>query len=747
MIAPPAARADTLSRWTRLVLRMRWIVLGIWLVVVIAGGVASTRLDGLLSNDFAVPGTDSARAQTVLTRHFGDRADGEYLILFRSTHMPDRTLLVRLQRRLDRAATAIPSARAGPLRAVGGGVIEGTVVSRLDLARAKAATPVLERALGQPKGTRVYVSGQAAIQHDLDPIFRQDLRRGEFAIALPAALMVLLLVLGLSPIVSLPLLFAGTTIAGTLGVIFVVAHAVVMATYVTNLVELIGLALAIDYSLLVVYRFREELLSADEPAEAIVRTMATAGRSVVFSGATVAVGLALLLFIPVPFVRSLGIGGVLIPLISIGAALTLLPALLSLYGRRGSARAPTGDFVRDRLRIPIPQSTSGTDVERSLWARHARSIMRRPLVYLTAGTLALALAAAPAFGLRLTPGSADGIPRSPQSVQGFDVLRRTVGPGALSPTQLVIDAGREGAISTPNVRAAAQRLLAALRADPEVAGLQPRTHLLVDRSRRYEELVVVGRHEYGTPPAQRFIQRLRQTINPAARFPAGVRVYVGGGAAQGVDFIHRSYAAFPWLVLGVLGLSYVLLMRAFLSLLLPLKAVLLNLLSVASSYGMLVVFFRWGLGNDLFGLYRFGQIEGWIPIFLFAMLFGLSMDYEVFLVTRMREAWDELHDNERAVAHGLAHTGRIVTSAAIVMVAAFSGFVAGRIAGLQEFGLALAVAVFVDATIIRALLVPAIMALVGRYNWWLPTNVARLLGAAASPLTRPASTALRPSGE
>jgi uncharacterized membrane protein YdfJ with MMPL/SSD domain len=746
MIAPPAARADTLSRWTRLVLRVRWLVLGIWLVVLIAGGLASTRLDGLLSNDFAVPGTDSARAQTVLTRHFDDRADGEYLIVFRSSHTPDRTLLVRLQRRLDRAVMAIPSARAGPLRAVGGGVIEGTVVSRLDLARAKAATPVLERALGQPKGTRVYVSGQAAIQHDLDPIFRQDLRRGEFAIALPAALVVLLLVLGLSPIVSLPLLFAGTTIAGTLGVIFVVAHAVVMATYVTNLVELIGLALAIDYSLLVVYRFREELVSAHEPAEAIVRTMATAGRSVVFSGATVAVGLALLLFIPVPFVRSLGIGGVLIPLVSIGAALTLLPALLSLYGRRGSARASTADFARGRLRIPIPHSTRSSDVERGLWARHARSIMRRPLVYLIAGTLALALAAAPAFGLRLTPGSADGIPRSPQSVQGFDLLRRAVGPGALSPTQLVIDAGREGAISTPEVRAAAQRLLVALRADPEVAGIQPR-HPPVDRSRRYEELVVVGRHEYGTLPAQHFIRRLRRTINPAARFPAGARVYVGGGPAQGVDFIHRSYAAFPWLVLAVLGLSYVLLMRAFRSLLLPLKAVLLNLLSVASSYGMLVVFFRWGVGSDLFGLYRFGQIEGWIPIFLFAMLFGLSMDYEVFLVTRMREAWDELHDNGRAVAHGLAHTGRIVTSAAIVMVAAFSGFVAGRIAGLQEFGLALAVAVFVDATIIRALLVPAIMALVGRYNWWLPTNVARLLGAAASPLTRPAATALRPSGE
>jgi RND superfamily putative drug exporter len=355
----------------------------------------------------------------------------------------------------------------------------------------------------------------------------------------------------------------------------------------------------------------------------------------------------------------------------------------------------------------------------------------------------------PALGLRLTPGSADGIPRFPQSVQGFDLLRRVAGPGALSPTRLIVDAGQGGRVFNRDLQAAMRRLEIRLHGDPEVASIRaaPPDLSLVDPSRRYEELLIIGRHEYGTEDAQRFVGRLRRTIIPAARFPAGTRTLVGGGAAQGVDFLQRSYAAFPWLVLAVLGLTYVLLMRAFRSLLLPLKAVLLNLLSVASSYGMLVVFFRWGVGRDLVGLYQFDQIEGWIPIFLFAMLFGLSMDYEVFLVTRMREAWDELHDNERAVGYGLAHTGRIVTAAAIIMVAAFSGFVAGRIAGLQEFGLGLAVAVFVDATVIRALLVPSIMALVGRYNWWLPTNVARLLGTTASPLPRRVTRALRASGE
>jgi putative drug exporter of the RND superfamily len=729
-------------------LRLRWLVLGIWLVVLIAGGFASTRLSGLLSNDFGVPGTDSAQAQSILQQRFGDRSDGEYLVVFKATRAATRPLLARLQQTVDRAAAAIPTARAGPLRTVGEHVIEGTIVSRLDLARAKASTAALERALGQPSEAHAYVSGQAAIQHDLDPIFSQDLRRGEFAIAIPVALFVLLLVLGVSAIVSLPLVFAGATIAATLGIVFVVAQVVAMATYVTNLVELIGLALAIDYSLLAVYRFREELAAGRKPNDAVVRTMATAGRSVVFSGATVAVGLALLLFIPVPFVRSLGIGGFLIPLVSIVAALTLLPVLLSLNGRRGAARVPIAAAVRDRLGIPQPRAGSRGDVERGLWARHARSIMRRPLAYVTFGALVLAFAAVPAFGLRLTPGSADGIPRFPQSVQGFDLLRRVAGPGALSPTQLVVDAGRSGGVFRRDLQAAIARLDGRLHADREVASVRPAPGSpLVDPTRRYEELVVVGRHEYGTQDAQSFIRRLRRTIIPAARFPDGTQALVGGGAAQGVDFLDRSYAAFPWLVLAVLGLTYLLLMRAFRSLLLPLKAVLLNLLSVASSYGMLVVFFRWGVGRHLAGLYQFGQIEGWIPIFLFAMLFGLSMDYEVFLVTRMREAWDDLRDNERAVAHGLEHTGRIVTAAAIIMVAAFSGFVAGRIAGLQEFGLGLAVAVFVDATVIRAVLVPAIMALVGRYNWWLPTNVARLLGTTASPLPRPVAPALRGSGE
>jgi RND superfamily putative drug exporter len=368
--------------------------------------------------------------------------------------------------------------------------------------------------------------------------------------------------------------------------------------------------------------------------------------------------------------------------------------------------------------------------------------MHRPLVFLAAGAAALLCAALPLVALKLTPGSARGIPQHPQAVHGFVLLKNAVGAGALSPTQIIVDSGRAGGAAEPRVQRSIGRLAEQVRRDPEVVYVRYRpSRPFIDPSGRYAQIVVAGRHEYGEGPAQEFVHRLRGTLIPAVAWPAGVRVLAGGGPPQGVDFIERSYAVFPWLVLGVLVLTYLLLLRAFRSLLLPLKAVLLNLLSVGAAYGLLVIVFKWGVGNDLLGLYQFAQIEAWIPIFLFAMLFGLSMDYEVFLVTRMREAWEETHDNGRAVGLGLERTGRIVTAAAIVMVAAFSGFVAGRVVGLQEFGLGLAVAIFVDATIVRALLVPSLMALFGRWNWWLPPRVARIMRVPPSPLEQPARPA------
>jgi RND superfamily putative drug exporter len=726
-----------LERWTRFVIRFRWPILIGWLVVLLAGGFASTKLSALLSNTFTVPGTDSERARTILERHYGDRSDGSFTVVYRVADSHDAGTALRLQAAMQKAAARIPTGHARRLVPAGRHVLYGDIVSTLNLATAKGYTDDVYGALPHGGGVTSYVTGQAAIQHDLDPIFSKDLRKGE-SIALPIALAVLIGVFGFSLAVTLPFLFAACTIMGTLGAVYLFAREMTMATYVTNLVQLIGLGIAIDYSLLVVYRFREELTRGDGVEEAIVRTMRTAGRAVVFSGATVAIGLALLLFMPLPFMRSIGVGGFMIPIVSILAAATLQPALLSVYGRRGVRRF----HPLRRLFARLPKSREG------MWARLAHAIMQRPLAFLAGGAIVLVAAAVPVYGLQLTPGSASGIPKFPQSVAGFDVLKRAVGPGALSPSQIVVDSGRAGGVRAPAVQASIERLAASIRRDPETAVVRtaPRTPF-VDPSGRYEQLIVAGRHEYGSEQAQRFVSRLRGDLIPAASFPASAHVLAGGGPPQGVDFLHQAYRYFPWLVAAVLVLTYLLLMRAFRSVLLPLKAVTLNLLSVAASYGMLVLMFRWGVGQDLFGLYRDPQVEGWIPIFLFAMLFGLSMDYEVFLVTRMREGWDDGESNADAVAHGLERTGRIVTAAAIVMVAAFGGFVAGRIVGLQQFGLGLAVAIFLDATLVRALLVPSLMALFGRYNWWLPRPLARVVRVPPSPLERAPRPALRPAGK
>ncbi len=709
-----------LESWTRAVLRLRLLVLACWLLVLVVGALSAARLPSLLSNSLAVPGTDSEAAQAILARHFQERPDGTFTVVFVARE-PSARALGALQRRLQDAARAVPEGHATALRK-GEGIVYGEVATALDLQHAKGWAAALRRALHKPGVPVSYVTGEPAIQHDLDPILSADLRRGE-TIALPVALLVLVAVLGLSAAVLIPFVFAACTITATLAALYLMAHELTISSYAPNLVELIGLGLAIDYSLLVVHRFREELARGPSAVEdAVVRTMQTAGRAIVFSGVAVAIGLALVLIMPVPFMRSLGVAGFLVPLVSIVAALTLQPVLLSLFGRRGM-RA-----VRVRARRPARARES------DLWARLASAIMRRPVLVLLAGTAVLLAAAAPVALLRLTPGSISAIPRSTESARGLALLDERVGAGAVTPIEVVVDAGAAGGARAAAVRAATDRLVEGITADPEAyITATGEESPYVDSSGRYRRVFVVGRNEYGDEAMQALVRRLRTRVVPAARFPAALRVYVGGAPAQGVDFLARVYGVFPWIVLAVLALTYLVLLRAFRSLLLPLKAVLLNALTVLASYGLLVVIFRLGVGADLLGLYRVEQVEGWIPVFLFAMLFGLSMDYEVFLVTRMRESWDEHHDNRRAVVEGLQRTGRIITAAAAIMVAAFSGFVAGHVAGLQEFGAGLALAVLLDATIVRMLLVPSLMAVLGSWNWWLPRPIARLARVRSSP--------------
>ena len=709
------------ERWTRVVIRWRIVVIALWVAVVVVGVLAAGRLPRLLSTSLAVPGTGSEQADAILTQHFGENIEGSFTVVFHVAN-PSAPTLRAMDQRFAAAARAVPTGRVMALRPVEG-ILYGDVGTSLALQQAASYTGSLRHALKESGLPAAYVTGAPALQYDIQPILTADLRRGE-AIAVLAALVLLAIVLGPSVALLIPLAVAASTTTAALAIIFALAHEFLMVLYVPNLVQLIGLGLAVDYSLLIVHRFRHELADEERPVDdAIVATMASAGRTVLFSGVAVAIGLSVVLIVPVPFVRSLGFAGLVVPLVSVVAALTLQPSLLSLLGRHGM----------QTVRASRPGATRVG--ERGLWSRLARMVMRRPIVVLAGSVAVLVAAAMPAVWLQLTPGSVVAIPQNIQSARALALLRHRIGPGVITPIEVVLDAGAPGRATAPAISAATLRLAHELLNDPEVFVVAIGSRApYVDSSGRYRRMIVVGRHDFGQEATQKLVHQIRSQFLPGAHFPSSLRVYVGGAPAQGADFLTRVYGSFPWIVLLVLALAYLVLLRAFRSLLLPLMAVLLDAVSVAAAYGLLVVIFRFGIGADVLGLYRVSQIEGWVPIFLFAMLFGLSMDYEVFFVTRMRESWDNCGDNSRAVTDGLTHTGRVVSAAALVMVGALSGLVAGHVAGLQELGAGLALGVLLDATIVRGLLMPSLMALLGRWNWWLPAPVARLAGVEVSPL-------------
>jgi uncharacterized membrane protein YdfJ with MMPL/SSD domain len=718
-------RGHRMTRWTSFVIAHRKRIVAAWVVLFLLGGFAASNLGGLLSNRFSVPGSESEKGLNLLKDRMGDRSDGAFTLVASGVDTArDRAAVAAAA---VRAARAVTGGKAGPLQAAGPRVVYAQVSTPLENQDASKLTPKLRGAIAQVPGVRTYLSGYPAINHDTQSIFNADLRKGE-SIAVPVAIIVLIFMFGTLGGVVVPLVFAAITIPTTLGLVWIFAHVMEMAIYVTNIVALIGLAIAVDYSMLVVFRYREELARTSDAHAALRTTMATAGRATLFSGMTVAIGLALLVLMPLPFMRSMGVGGLLVPLVSIAASATLLPALLAMMGR---------GVNRWRI-IPRRVLDRRADAEvTGMWHRLATAIMRRPVPFFVASAGLMLALALPALGLHVTGGDNRGVPLTTESTRGLKVLEDTIGPGALAPHQIVVDTHRPGGAYDPAVVAAQRRLIAQLRRD---AGLQPTTIAapatvpralarganLVDATGRVLQIRAAGRTDSGTQAAQDLVHRLRDRYVPAAGFPGGADVYVSGAPAFGVDFLARAYGAFPWLVLAVLIVSYFVLLRAFRSVVLPAKAVVMNLLSVGAAYGVLVLVFQHGWGQHI-GLDRSPQIDGWIPIFLFAVLFGLSMDYEVFLLSRMREEWDRVRDNEHAVAYGLEHTGRIITAAAIIMIATFAGFTAGSFVGLQEFGLGLSAAILLDATVVRAILVPATMKLLGRWNWYLPESVRRAL--------------------
>jgi RND superfamily putative drug exporter len=747
--------------------RFRWPVIAGWLVIVAISAYASVGLNDLLSNRFDIPGTESTQVLELLENDFGQRGDSSFVLVTATENgkAPTPAQVKATEAAAARAAEVLGSARAAALQTSGSLTYVG-IGTTLEPAAAQLKVPEMRAAIGPIPGVTTYLTGQTALNRDLQPVIADDLQRG-LMITIPIAIIVLLFIFGTLVSTLVPFVFVLATIPTTLGVVWIAAHQMDMAIYVTNLVELIGIGIAIDYSLLVVYRFREEMLTIQrqklaesgafgdarrvpldraEVRAALDPTMRFAGHAVVFSGLTVAVGLAGLIMLPLPFIRSLGIGGVVIPLVSIVAAVTLLPALLSILGPW---------LARVRV-VPTRVLDARMDNETGFWVRLSNSIMARPWPYLIAGSAVLVALALPTFWIALTPGTNAGLPPSVESVQGLQQLERTVGAGTLAPSTIIVDSGRPGGIWDADVQAAMNRLQNELRkdsamstvpsavssaADLLIEGDTPEARKrataagLVNKNQQYAVIFAASKEAYGSESAQELARRIRGTYVPEADFPTGTTVLVGGGPAAGVDFIDQIYGVFPWLIAVVLLISYILLVRAFRSLLLPLKAVFLNVLSVSAAYGILVLVFQFGWG-EWAGLQTTDQIEAWIPIFLFAMLFGLSMDYEVFLVTRMRELYDEGASNGEAVGRGLQLTGRLVSAAAIILVAAFAGFLLGSLVAFQQFGLGLAAGILIDATLIRMLLVPAFMRIAGDYNWVLPASVAKILRVEPSPLRR-----------
>jgi RND superfamily putative drug exporter len=553
-------------------------------------------------------------------------------------------------------------------------------------------------------GLDTLVTGTASINSDFSQTAESDLRKGE-GIGVPIALIILLIVFGAVVAAGLPIVLSLVAITAAVALTALVGQTFDVSIFAVNMVSMMGLATGIDYSLFIISRFREERARGRETIDAIAVTGGTASRAVLFSGLTVVLALLGLVIVPTNIFASLAIGAILVVTMSVVAALTLLPAVLSLLGDRvNSLRLP---YLGRRL---IDGQANG----RTSWiARTAQRAMKRPAIALTVGVGILLLCAYPALDMRTGVSGVSTLPGSFGSKQGFAVLDSQFSVGGVSPVQIVVD----GQISDPAVQSGIERLTSEIAADGSFGPVQTQTA----KSGTLALLSVPVNGDAVGDLALAKIRELRGTLVPAAFAGTGAGVYVTGQSAFNVDYIDIVDRYFPWVVALVLSLSFLLLMVAFRSVVIPLKAILMNLLSVGAAYGLITLVSLKGWGAGFLGFQQVEAVEQWVPLFLFAVLFGLSMDYQVFLLSRIKEAWDRTRDNTLAVTEGVNATAGIITGAALIMVAVFAGFAAGDLVMFQQMGFGLAVAVLLDATLIRTIMVPAAMKLLGRWNWYLPS--------------------------
>ena len=561
------------------------------------------------------------------------------------------------------------------------------------------------READRAEGFRVLVGGVASIAFEANELATRDLEKGE-RIGVPVALLILLALFGAVVASLIPLGLGIVSIIIALGIAALVGQAFELVFFVTLMITMIGLAVGIDYSLFIVSRFREELDRGLEKREAVVRAGATAGRAVLFSGVTVIVALCGMLIVPTPFFQSLGIGAIIVVMVTLAATMTLLPAVLSLLGNRINF-----------LSLPFfgrRRSADAETVQRGFWESTTRTVARFPIVSFLIVAVPMVVAIVFYFDINTGINGVDTFPEGAETREAFFVLEEEFSFGLVNPVEIVID----GDIGSPGVQEAIGELETALRDDPSF----PIPPALVANPSGDLALMTVAIHgEPSGPAAVGAVTRLRERHVPAAFNGVPATVLVGGLSAESADLFDIVDRYTPIVFAFVLGLSFLILLLVFRSIIIPVKAVVMNLLSVGTAYGLLVLVFQKGVAANLLGFQHAEVIDAWIPLFLFTVLFGLSMDYHVFLLSRIRERYDQTGDNAEAVAHGLRSTASIITGAALIMVVVFGAFAAGDTLINQQVGFGLAVAIFLDATLVRSVLVPASMEMLGRGNWYLPS--------------------------
>ena len=679
------------------------LTLGIWgVAVLVALALVATSLHGLSSQGKVEGNPESTKAKNLIARSFpGAVADEKQdVIVVTSRHM------VTPQFRAFGARLAAALAATGEVRgarAVAKSSDGHSVLYAVHIRSDSGAGPVEKAVEAANAGAfQVGITGYHTAGYDFGKQSQKDLETGELAFGLPVALIVLVLVFGAIVAGLVPVLMAILSIIVALGLVAVISLGFSLSVFIVNMLTGMGLALGIDYSLFVLSRYREERNLGFAKDDAIARTGGTASRAVLFSGSTFVVALLGMFIVPTSIMRSLALGAILVGIVSVAAALTLLPALLSLVGDRvNSLRVPV-------LGRNLDRAEAG---EMGFWRRIVNGVLRRPAFSLAVSVGAMLLLASPILGMHIGANGVSTLPSSLPSKQGYLLLQRAFPVQSPSPVEIVAVGG-----NPPQVRRDLVRLERRLAAGGRFGAGRIQTS-----SREDAALLVspIGGDAAGGP-AVSAVRDLRARIIPSTFAGSGAKVYVGGTTAENVDYFDAVTNPTPYVLVFVLGLSFILLTIAFRSVVVALVSVLLNLLSVGAAYGLLTLVFLDGHGAGLFGFQHTHVIDAWVPLFLFSVLFGLSMDYQVFLMSRIKERYDVSGSTRDAVVGGVATTARIITGAAVIIVVVFAGFAAGKLVMFEQMGFGVAVALLLDATVIRSVVLPSTLALLDKRSWYLP---------------------------